>query len=132
MPTKKDTNNKPYTSNYPVLERWLEKNAQVCQWQIKLPHAAVECWLVNGRPVIIIVYANRMGWDVYTALDTNKIEESLMNAESRVGLTKPDANTDWTAQRKARIIIERTHSETECNTAEDAEELARLVLGIEE
>lgn len=176
---KSDNGNKPWVDNYPPLRDWLNKHEARCMWQIPLnerpsdaehdwaPQAYVECYLISGRRlVIVVVHANKGGWDIYTDANTNKIAETLADAEQRLGIADPkcpgcgwsisavaktvncdlgsgckcgsarvavpDKNVEWTAQQKARIIIERSHSEHECNTAEDAEELAKLVLGVDE
>lgn len=94
MPRPND--NKPWVSNYPPLAKWLEDNHARCMWQLASPtkpddadedwepQSYVECHLVNARPVIVIVHANRQGWNVFSALDTADIAKSLTDLEARV------------------------------------------------
>ena len=91
---------KPWMSNYPPLKEWIDKyqeqgKAQV-MWQLPYPvkpHDAeydwtpnmyVEMWLINARPVLIIIHANGHGWEIYTSLDTVAIDATLLDVERRV------------------------------------------------
>ncbi len=105
MPAKKkktktvDTSNHPYVSNYPPLREWLDKHDARCMWQVPanekprdadyglVPQAYIECWIVGRRPCIIIVRGDKMGWELYTDADTPRIDDSLADAERRLGLT---------------------------------------------
>jgi hypothetical protein len=98
--TEKDYSNHAYVSNYPPLHNWLNAHDARCMWQIPMqqpnadgeyeydfgPTAYVECWLVGKRPVIVVVHANKNGWEIYTALDDNNIEATFADAEKRLGL----------------------------------------------
>jgi len=143
-----DDSNRAWISNYPPLKDWLNKHEARCMWQLPMqqpnsstgeyeydfgPTAYVECWLVYRRPVIIVVHANKNGWEIYSALDDLKISATLADVERRVGFTpEHGVSNDLAnmARTLAQTIIDRTHSEDECNTPEDAEELAKLVLGM--
>lgn len=104
MPRKKilgaandDNSNKPYVSNYPVLQAWLEKHNARCMWQVPrepkpddvgydwAPQAYIECWMVR-RPIIIVIYSNKMGWEMYSALDSAKYADTFEDAEKRLGI----------------------------------------------
>lgn len=76
----------PRPENYPVLMDWLEKHNARCNDQIVIGQNAIEIWVVNGRLIMILLFPNKKGWDIYTALDTNVIADTLRDAESRVKL----------------------------------------------
>lgn len=97
----KSTRDKPWVSNYPPLQEWLDKVEAKCQWQIPMqpkptadddyepdwaPTAYVECWAVGKGTVIIIVRAEQHGWEIYSALDSNSVQESLADVEKRCGV----------------------------------------------
>lgn len=96
--TEVDTKDRPYVGNYPPLQEWLDKHGASCQWQVPMqaqpedadsdwyPTAYVECWLVNQRPVVLVIHAHRGGWQIYSALDSQLCAESFVDAEQRVGL----------------------------------------------
>ncbi len=98
--TTKDTSNHPYVSNYPPLRAWLDKHDARCMWQVPsqappsdpdeaygwVPQAYIECWIVGKRPCIILVRGNKMGWEIYTDGNTIKIDETLADAERRLGI----------------------------------------------
>lgn len=89
---------RPWTSNYPPLQEWLRKHGARCQWQVPygnsgmrengeaVPAAYIECYTIGRGSVIVVVQAKKMGWDVYSALPTNSIPETLADAERRCGL----------------------------------------------
>lgn len=80
----------PKLSDCLPLVEWLNKHNAKCLWQ-RLPPtdgaATVEAWVVNGHVVLIVIYADRAGWDLYTGMSTNDIAETLADAERRVGLS---------------------------------------------
>jgi hypothetical protein len=84
--------NRAYVANYPPLHDWLRKRDARCNWQVPLggesddPSAFIESWRIGGGEVIIVVRANQNGWNIYTACPGNGLEESLTDAEVRVGL----------------------------------------------
>lgn len=92
-----ENENKPWVSNYPPLQAWLKKHDARCLWQRPMqndpqeesdwaPTAYIECWQIALRPFIIVVHANKGGWDLYTACESMKISETLEDAEKRLGL----------------------------------------------
>jgi hypothetical protein len=102
MPKKKqedDNSNKPWVSNYPVLQAWLDNHGARCMWQTPReekprnaewdwsPQAYIECWIVGTRQCILIVYANKGGWNIFTDVNTPRVDETLADAERRCGLT---------------------------------------------
>jgi hypothetical protein len=100
VPKKKtdDTSNKPWLSNYPPLKEWLDKHDARCLWQAPqnpqpsdadsdwTPVAYVEGWRIRARQFILIVYANKGGWDIFTPADSQIIDASLLDAERRLGI----------------------------------------------
>jgi hypothetical protein len=46
----------------------------------------VEQWVVNGQPVMVVVHPRRLGWDLFTAHSSLKIDETFADADRRVGL----------------------------------------------
>jgi len=88
---KKSKSKVPTTADYPVLVAWLNKHNARCHWQAshgEMAHAvtAIEGWLVNGHIVIVEVYSEGRGWNIYTTSDDNRIDVSLLDAELRIGL----------------------------------------------
>lgn len=94
--------NKPWVSNYAPLKAWLDKVKARCLWQTaqggRDPHTYIEGWQVNGRVVVLIVRANKMGWEIYTGADSIQIDETLADVERRVGLGLDDP---WASRHKA-------------------------------
>lgn len=84
--------NQPWTANYPPLDAWLKEHGHSCMWQARTngnnPESSiVEAWLTKPPSlgiVIIVVHAGRRGWDMYTAPNTNRITETLADAERRL------------------------------------------------
>jgi hypothetical protein len=87
------TKDKPYVDNYPPLRDWLRKHEMRCDWQIPLgdaedPSVFVECYHAprSAHPIIVCVNANGHGWNLYTPSASTKIDETLADAERRLGL----------------------------------------------
>ena len=96
-PKKKDNSNKPWVGNYPPLQQWLDKHDARCLWQIPssppddgdidwAPQFYVEAWSIGRRIFILTVYSNKMGWYLFTDCDSPRIDESLADAEQRLGI----------------------------------------------
>lgn len=91
-PRKIDTSNHPYVANYPSLRDWLRANDALCMWQLPMddgaaygyPAAYVECWRIGTSHVIVVVRANKHGWEIYTAHPSNNVAETLADALARV------------------------------------------------
>ncbi len=93
-----DSGNGPFLNNYPPLQAWLKKHGARCMWQVPMeprprnassdwyPRAYLEGWLVGKQIVVVQVHADRFGWELYIAPDTGKIDETLAEAELRLGL----------------------------------------------
>jgi hypothetical protein len=47
----------------------------------------VEGWAVGRSVVIIHVYSNGNGWNIYTDCGSNKVDATLSDAERRAGWT---------------------------------------------
>lgn len=82
-----DTSNYPYVDNYPPLRDWLREHKARCMWQLPMggdaPSAYVEGCQVYGRMVVIVVHANRGGWEIYSAHPSLGVRESLDDALAR-------------------------------------------------
>lgn len=85
--------NRAYVENYPPLHEWLKKHEARCNWQAPIAgeskkdaQAYVESWTIGRGEVIVVVRANQTGWNVYTPILGSGIEESLTDAEARLGL----------------------------------------------
>lgn len=84
--------NEPWVSNYPPLQKWLDEHEARCLWQIPYggksdPVAYVECWkFASGRLAILFVWSHGFGWEIYTPAGTNKVDETLADAEQRLVL----------------------------------------------
>lgn len=95
MPKKAATKNadKPWIHNYPPLRDWLSKHEARCNWQLPLgnpdrPNAYVESWsFARGTgEILVVVHANQNGWNLYTPHNSLKIDETIADAERRIGL----------------------------------------------
>jgi hypothetical protein len=49
-------------------------------------HGYIERWLVGRVVFVIVVHANRCGWEIYTASRDNDIVASLADADARLGI----------------------------------------------
>jgi hypothetical protein len=88
---KKDTSKEPWISNYPPLEKWLHRPGNCCMWQQRIAPAnrdMIECWLVNGIVVIVLVHGNGNGWDLFTSANTPNIDATLADADVRTARVK--------------------------------------------
>lgn len=79
---------KPYVDNYPPLRDWLREHNARCEWQVPIgdresPQAYVECWRVYKGAVVLLIQANQNGWEIFSSLNTNKVQESLDDALAR-------------------------------------------------
>lgn len=85
-------NDKPWISNYPPLQEWLNKIEARCAEQIPVgggrnPISYLEKWITpSGRVFLVEVRAYNRGWDIFTASDSNMINETLTDAESRLAI----------------------------------------------
>jgi hypothetical protein len=86
MTKRGDDSHKPYVSNYPPLQEWLEKHGASCLWQEMSTSQAIEGWLVGQVVAIIVVQSGLRGWDIYTPCRYTEIETTLADAERRLGL----------------------------------------------
>jgi hypothetical protein len=85
---KKDFSKEPFVSNYPPLAEWLAKHDARCMWQKMDKQMSIEGWLVGSRIVIVQVWADGHGWDLYTSQQSQEIESTFDDAERRCGVSK--------------------------------------------
>jgi len=97
MPKKKEsTQSRAYVANYPPLAAWLKKHEARCFWQLPLggepddPTSYVEHYMFqkdrNIGLAIVVVHRNGMGWEIYTPCTSHQIDDTLEDAEKRLGL----------------------------------------------
>lgn len=91
----------PEVSDYPPLHDWLNKHDARCIWYVsdwergvKKPLRHVEAWLVRGALVLVVLYAERRGWHVYTEANTTNIVAVFADIERRIGVADPGAHPD--------------------------------------
>jgi len=79
----------PFVDNYPELAEWLKQHEAVAVAQLpcspRRPTAYfLEVWEVQGVHVVIRVHADRRGWDIFTPCGSNRIDETLRDADQRI------------------------------------------------
>lgn len=84
---------RPWVENYPPLALWLKQREARCGWQLPrkktggMPHSSIECWLFRGgASAIIVIYADRLGFEIYTPGESNRLDLTFADAEKRLGL----------------------------------------------
>lgn len=81
----------PEVTDYPPLLEWLNKHDARCVWFIsdwetgrKNPSRHVEAWMLRGGAIVLIeLRADKRGWNLYTAPNTNDIPQTFADAEQR-------------------------------------------------
>lgn len=106
----------PEISDYPPLLEWLNKHDAKCLWYVsdwergvKKPLRHVEAWLVRGALVLVVLYAERRGWHIYTEANTTDIAAQFADVERRIRIsaeefvdTERDRQfTAWAANKSA-------------------------------
>ncbi len=90
MPELTDVN-KPYTSNYPPLDKWLRDRDARCDFQLipkgPRPLFYLEQWHIGAATFLVKIYRDRAGWEIYTPGNSNCITSTLADAEARLGLS---------------------------------------------
>lgn len=76
----------------PVLRDWLASIGAKNTFQLTQAGRLVELWSANGRVFLVVVNANG-GWEIFTACDSIKIDDTLRDAERRLGIPHPDKDT---------------------------------------
>lgn len=107
MPKLKNED-QPWTANYPALQRWLDAHGARCVAQLPLgnvrsPQAYLETWMVNGRVFVVQVFAERKGWNIYTAYPGNETTDTLIDAEQRLGLEPIETKEDPASGSKIKV-----------------------------
>lgn len=88
----RDLSNRAFVSNYPPLDEWLKKHEARCYFQVPVggdpddPNGYVEQYIINGNFCIVMVWANKNGWELYTAGDSMEIAPTFADAEKRLGI----------------------------------------------
>lgn len=86
---QRQAGDEPTLENYPALRTWLDKINAVCLWRYdESSLRSVEAWSANGTMFIIVMYEKARGFDVFTAPNTNRIDETFIDAEQRIGLAE--------------------------------------------
>jgi hypothetical protein len=94
---KQKQSSKPYVSNYPDLQAFLDRANARCNWQLRLggtedePTGYVEQWMfAGGKVAVIVIHANGNGWDIFTSADRPEIAATLEDAAVRLGVAPKD------------------------------------------
>jgi hypothetical protein len=79
----------PWISNYPPLHDWLNEHNARCDWQLKLgkgKHASMlEQWRLPGSlPFVILVMAQKYGWEIFTPGASNTVDATLADTKARI------------------------------------------------
>jgi hypothetical protein len=83
-----DTNSSPSqvrANRHAALDEWLDKYNARCLWSktVVPKHGIdIECYRVGTSLVLVMRYHD--GWDLFTASQSNKIDETLADAERRI------------------------------------------------
>lgn len=77
---------RPYIENYPPLRDWLVRHQARCLSQDAVGEDFWERWRIGVRVVLVEVRAKKGGWDLWTACDSVKVEETFKDAERRLGI----------------------------------------------
>jgi hypothetical protein len=74
--------------DYPHLSAWLDRHNGRQLWVAETPHGnRIEAWQMHGgRGILVEIHPGGHGWDLWTNADTIQIDETLADAERRVGL----------------------------------------------
>lgn len=90
----------PYIENYPPLKAWINRHEDtICQWQKRIgAKMMVERWIVDGVPVIIEIYGDGHGWNIYTTSPDNTIVHAVADAEDRIEAWKYAAKVSDSAK----------------------------------
>lgn len=89
---RKSDAHQPWVDNYPPLAEWLKKHEAICLRQLSTtpqksePDSYLEEWSINGRAFWIEVLDRGRGWEIFTTVDTNSIEDTLEHAELTLGI----------------------------------------------
>lgn len=78
----------PHVEDFPALAQWLDKHCAMMLWSTigYPPHAVVQGWKINGRLVLVLLYTHAPSWDIFTAPDSSLSDQTLADAEKRLGL----------------------------------------------
>lgn len=80
----------PCVDDYPLLAEWLDRHDARRTWHVFLLERtfAVESWVVGPKSeeVVIILRADRKGWNLYTPSRSPQVDATLKDAEKRLGL----------------------------------------------
>lgn len=79
----------PWISNYPPLHDWLMTNNARCDWQMRYGKGKqgfmLEQWrLPHSLPFVVLVYASKGGWEIFTPCASNSIEQTLTDCAERI------------------------------------------------
>lgn len=82
---------RPYVANYPPLKDWLRKHDARCQGTLPVgdkedPSAYVESYMIRGTFCVVTVWADGLGWDIYTPGKSLDLDETFADAEKRLGV----------------------------------------------
>lgn len=77
--------------NYPTLVEWLTRINARCLWWHGDATRRLEGWTASGAVFVILIYANKRGFEIFTSSNTNDIGETFADAELRMGVAASEA-----------------------------------------
>ncbi len=102
--------NAPTVRNYPPLETWLHAiGARCLDWTFPRaiegaeddpPRCAIETWQANGTVFMVVIHANRNGWEIFTPGQSNDIKATFADVEARLGIDRTGKPIGWSAEGK--------------------------------
>jgi hypothetical protein len=110
---KPNADDKAYIDNYPPLRDFLARAEAHCVWQVRGPNKSyLEGWMLGARLVIIQVFPNKMGWQIWTASKSNSASETLAEVAEHCDLPLPHLRWSPRATDRSRPLgsIEVDHA----------------------
>lgn len=82
---------RPYVSNYPPLERWLNHHQAKCMTQMPIRYAGrtvefVEFWLIKTQLVVVTVKEKKQGWQIYMPAQAPGVRGTFDEVEAHLQL----------------------------------------------
>ncbi len=84
---KKTIEKKAALSDYPALAAWLIKIEAQHLTDAAYGTSSVEIWTAKGSVFIVMLYAKGNGWSIFTPCTSNRIDDTLADAERRIGIS---------------------------------------------
>lgn len=124
---KRDSKDEPYVENYAPLKAWLNHHNAVCVWQIPYggtkakPMSYLECYRVGRGLVIVQIFENLHGWEIYTTSCDNDVAASLRDATVRCKLAPDNRVTIPAPTERTCVTSLRTQGDVKSVLAGDSQ-----------